>query len=80
MSRVISTGSCGGDIAILYARTVDSAKCCSEAGWSSHLMKSRTRPAGSCTQCVHSTPGRRLFASMPLPANIITGTRSAQAL
>jgi len=31
------TGPIGGVTAILQARTADSAKCCSEVGWSSHL-------------------------------------------
>ena len=32
----------------------------SDAGWSSHFMKSRTSAAGSCALCTHSTPGRRV--------------------
>ena len=80
ISAITSTGSIGGVIAILYARTVDSAKCCSEPGASSHLTKSRTIAAASCTEWFHSVPGRRLLASMPLPAIIRIGTRSTQAL
>ena len=64
LSATMSTGSIGGVIAILYARAEDSAKCCSDIGVSSHLMKSRTIDAASCTECSHSTPGRRIVASM----------------
>jgi hypothetical protein len=80
MSHITITGSIGAVIVNLWARTHDSAKCWSEAGLSSHFTKSRTRPAASCTLCVHSTPGRRLSACMPLLAKIIIGTRSHQAL
>ncbi len=34
----MATGPMGGVIAILYARTMDSAKCCSDAGASSHFV------------------------------------------
>ena len=37
-SATITTGSIGGVIAILYARTADSANCCSDTGESSHLV------------------------------------------
>ena len=76
----MSTGSIGGVVAILYARTVDSAKCCSDIGQSSHFTKSRTRSAASCTAWFHSVPGRRVAASRPLPAKIMIGTRSTHAL
>jgi len=44
------------------------------------LTNSRTIAAGSCALWMVSTPGRRVAASMPLPANMISGTRSTQAL
>ena len=46
-SRTKATGIIGGVIAILYARTIDSAKCSSECGASSHLVMSRTNAAAS---------------------------------
>ena len=59
----ITTGPIGGVVAILYARTNDSPKCCKETGVSSHLLKSLTMLAASCTECAHSTGGLRSAAS-----------------
>ena len=56
-SATSTMGDMGGVIAILYARTADSAKCVSEVGESSHFVKSRTSDAPSWTLWAHSTPG-----------------------
>lgn len=39
-----------GCSAIFQPRTMDSANDCSDMGWSSHLVKSRTMATGSCAE------------------------------
>src|SRR6185295_7388659 len=74
-----ATGPYGGVIAILYARTADSAKCVIEAGLSSHFVMSRTSEAGSCALCTQYTSPLRCDASLVLASTRYTGTRSHHA-
>src|SRR5581483_9031450 len=45
------------------ARSSDSAAAGTEAGWSSHLVKLRTRAPWSCAVWIQSIHGRRFAAS-----------------
>ena len=75
-----ATGPYGGVVAILYARTKDCEKCCSDTGVSSHFVKSRTSALMSWAAWNVGTPGGRCAASRSLPPTTITGTRSHHAL
>src|SRR5439155_1728731 len=69
--------SIGGVIAILYARTIDSANAGNDAGSSSHFTQSRTIRPMSCALWYELTPLLRVPASRQLPQMMNTGTRSA---
>ena len=65
----------------MVARINDSAAAGKEAGWSSHLMKSRTSAPWSRDVWIQSIHGRRCAASTGPVAPITTmGTRSHHAL
>ena len=51
-----------------------SPKCCSDAGLSSHFVKSRIIAAASCTLCSHSTDPRRSAAFEMFPRIRTFGT------
>ena len=52
---------------------MDSAKCCSEPGWSSHFTNSRTMAAGSIALWIVSTPGRRVYVTHDKIPSILAG-------
>ena len=55
-STTTSTGAIGGVVATRYARTADRPRSSSEAGWWSHLTKSRTSAARSVALCAGIGP------------------------
>src|SRR6266850_1352755 len=79
-SQTTATGPIGGVIAILYARNELVANACSEAGLSSHFVKSRTIAHMSWALWYQLTPAPRTAESAWLPITMNIGTRSAYAL
>ncbi len=63
------------------ARNSDSRAASADAGWSSHLVKGRTRAPWSRAVWIQSIHGRRFAASTgPVAPSTMIGTRSHHAL
>src|SRR3979490_2338190 len=74
-------GPRGAVWAMCAARRIASYAAGTEAGWLSHLVKSRTSAAWSEAVWIQSIQGRRFAASQgPVAPRTSIGTRSHQAL